>query len=88
MGFDSFFDSIGDGISSGFDDVKDGVSSVGSDLGLGSIKSMFSGVMSDIGLGNLFGDGSGSGGSTSYLEYAMIGIGIILLAVLLKKLIA
>ena len=87
----SFFDSIGNGLTDAVDKVGDIGGSIGGDLSnaLGGVTSSFSGILSAFGLGGLFGSG-GTGGNTdwsTYLEYGMIGVGIILLVVLMKKLI-
>jgi len=54
------------------------------------LSSGFSGILSGLGLGGLFGGAGGSGTTdwTTYLEYGGIAIGIIILAVIIKKLIA
>ena len=89
MGFDSFFDTIGNGLTDAVDKVGDIGNSLGGDLsnvfsGVGGV----SGILSGLGLGGLLGGSSGSSNWKTYLEYALIGIGIILVAVIIKKLIA
>ena len=88
MGFDSFFSGIGNDITTGVDKIGD----IGSDAfnGIGGI---FSGVEKDagsllsaFGLGDLFGGSSGGSSSwKTYLEYGLIAFGVIILAVLIKK---
>ena len=79
MGFDSFFDGIGGDFTSGFGDI-------GSEFtgGFSGITKGFSGIF-----GGLLGGGdSPNAGGTSYTEYALIAVGLIILAVIIKKLIA
>lgn len=89
MGISDIFNSIGDGLTTAVDKVGDIGGSLGDDvsglLGGGDL----SGIFGALGLSSLFG-GSNNNGSTdwkTYLEYGGIAIGIILLAVLIKKLI-
>ena len=74
MGFDSFFDSIGDDITNG----ADSIGNIGS--------SMFGGLETDF--SSIFGGGSGSStGKTNYLEYGLIAVAIIIIALIIKKLV-
>jgi hypothetical protein len=104
MGFDSFFDSVGDGITGAVDKVGDIGSSAVDDAGnifsgiTGDASNLFSGlgkgfssILGGLGLGGLFGgsgDGDGTTNWSTFLEYGLIAVGIIILAVLIKKLVA
>ena len=103
MGFDSFISSIGNGLTDAADKIGDIGSSAADDAGnifsgltgdasslFGGLGSGLSGILSGLGLGGLLG-GSGGSGTTNwktYLEYGGIAVGIIILAVIIKKLIA
>ena len=65
------------------DSVESGFSSI-----TGEFSGLTSGLLGGIGLGGLFGGSSSSGSSWStYAEYGLIAVGIIILAEVIKKMI-